>query len=185
MRRSRHVLELRELLLLLLWGGEGSSLSEHNLAAYCKRYIGFINSLRGWDPSLNRFLLDFVSTNSLRGGIQLFRWSCHSFLKKISSPPKKKFVFSSAPQVFEQSLLLFLFQSGRADHRSVRQRPGRGVRADGGRSGVHLRLGDVQRRQAGGVAGKVRRRKNMKVYERSELFLLLLLLRQRFCTSTV
>ncbi len=50
LRRSRQVLELCELLLLLLWGG-GSSLYEYNLAAYCMRTILRLHKFpSGWDP---------------------------------------------------------------------------------------------------------------------------------------
>ncbi len=53
--------------------GGGSSLWEYNLAAYFMRTVLRLHKfLTGRDPQLNRFLLDFGSTNSLRDGIQLF-----------------------------------------------------------------------------------------------------------------
>ena len=98
LRRSRQVLELWELLvlLLLLWGG-GSSLSEYNLAAYCIWYFGFINSLRGgilnskgfyltlrfyelswgWNPALS-MKLSFI-----------FYWKINYFPTPTPTPRKK------------------------------------------------------------------------------------------------
>ncbi len=61
----------RTVVVVLLVVG-GSSLSEHSIA-FCNAVLQLYKFTSGWDPQLNQFLLDFGSTNSLRGGIQLFQ----------------------------------------------------------------------------------------------------------------
>ncbi len=78
LRRSRHILELLELLFFLLW--EEGTVSEHSTVVYLLsiQYFGFINSLFGWIlNSTNFLLLDFGSMNYLWGGIHHSGLSCH------------------------------------------------------------------------------------------------------------
>ena len=118
LRRSRQFLELWE--LLFLWGGQFALTYFSNklrlngftsgwdpspgwdLSPYSSASLGFINSLRGGihTNQTGFLLLHFDLINPFRSGIQVVY--CILFAK---------LEILSRPQVFEQSLFLFIFQA--------------------------------------------------------------------------
>ncbi len=99
MRRSRQVLELCELLLVVVcvWGGQFVWV-QHRFLSTIQCFLLRLHKFSSrWDPHQPSFLqLDFGSMNFLRGGIQHIWWDIFATI-------------SWTPKVFEQSLFFLPF----------------------------------------------------------------------------